>query len=132
MAQRVEKVRETTDREGNVARTKIVRDEADTADHNQTVASRVIWYIAGVILVLLGFRFLLALLGANQSNGFANFIFSVSHPFVSPFFSLFSYSASYGVSKFEIYTLVAMAVYAVIAWGLSRLVTLNRYSDTVT
>lgn len=130
MAQRVEKVRETTDREGNVARTKIIKDEAATADHKQNVASRVIWYIAGVILVLLGFRFLLALLGANQANGFANFIYSVSHPFVSPFFNLFSYDTSYGVSRFEIYTLVAMAVYAVIAWGLSKLVTLNNYRET--
>ena len=130
MAQRVEKVRETTDREGNVQRTKIVRDDAAAANNNQNVAERVIWYIAGVILVLLGFRFILSLLGANQSNGFANFIYSASHPFVSPFFSLFSYNTSYGVSRFEIYTLVAMVVYAVVAGGLAKAVTLNRRQDT--
>jgi uncharacterized protein YggT (Ycf19 family) len=130
MSERVEKVRETTDREGNVQRTKIVHDGAAETDHRQNVAERVIWFIAGVLLVLLGFRFLLSLLGANQSNGFANFIYSASHPFVSPFFSLFSYNTSYGVSRFEIYTLVAMAVYAVIAWGLAKAVTLNRYRDT--
>ena len=129
MAQRVEKVRETTDREGNVARTKIVRDEAAESDHKQNVAARVIWYIAGVILVLLGFRFILSLLGANQSNGFANFIYSVSHPFVAPFFSLFNYNYSYGASRFEIYTLVAMAVYAVVAWGLAKLTTINQHND---
>lgn len=130
MAQRIEKVRETTDQDGNVARTKIVRDEALDADHKQNVAQRVIWYIAGVILVLLGFRFILSLLGANQSNGFANFIYSVSHPFVSPFFSLFSYNYNYGVSRFEIYTLVAMAVYAVVAWGLAKIFSLNRHTTT--
>ncbi|HVW22947.1 MAG TPA: hypothetical protein VHB51_00455 [Candidatus Saccharimonadales bacterium] len=90
------------------------------------VAARAIWWIAGVILVLLGFRFVLALLGANPSNGFANFIYTTSHPFVAPFFGLFSYDTRLGVSRFEIYTLIAMAVYAVIAWGLARLVTLNR------
>lgn len=129
MAQRVEKVRETTDNEGNLARTKIVRDEVAETDHKQNVAARAIWYIAGVILVLLGFRFILSLLGANQSNGFANFIYSVSHPFVSPFFSLFNYNYSYGATRFEIYTLVAMAVYAVVAWGLAKLTTINQHND---
>jgi hypothetical protein len=130
MAERVEKIRQTTDREGNIQRTKIVRDNAAATDHKQNVAERAIWYVAGVILVLLGFRFILSLLGANQSNGFANFIYSASHPFVSPFFSLFSYNTDYGVSKVEIYTLVAMAVYSVIAWGLAKAVTINKYRST--
>jgi uncharacterized protein YggT (Ycf19 family) len=90
------------------------------------LAARIIWFIAGVILVLLAFRFVLALLGANAANGFANFIYSASHPFVAPFFSLFSYNQQLGTAKVEIYTLVAMAVYAIIAWGLARLVTLNQ------
>lgn len=91
-----------------------------------TLLARIIWYIAGIILVILAFRFVLALLGANPSNAFANFIYSVSHPFVAPFFSLFGYRLQYGVSRFEVYTLVAMAVYAVIAYGLVRLVTIGR------
>jgi hypothetical protein len=115
-----------------VVRETVVRDDAAPSvtpvdEHPQNVATRVIWYIAGVILVLLAFRFVLSLLGANTTNGFANFIYSVSHPFVAPFFSLFSYNNyQYGVSRFEIYTLVAMAVYAVIAWGLTALVDISR------
>ncbi|HVX23912.1 MAG TPA: hypothetical protein VG992_01025 [Candidatus Saccharimonadales bacterium] len=101
-----------------------------TSEAPGTLAARVIWYIAGVLLVLLALRFVLALLGANPANGFANFIYSVSHPFVAPFFSLFSYNLRYGVSRFEIYTLVAMAVYALIAWGLARLVTLNHHTHS--
>jgi YggT family protein len=94
--------------------------------HRQTVAARIIWYVAGILLTLLAFRFVLALLGANPNNGFANFIYSASHPFVAPFFSLFGYNLQYGVSRFETFTLVAMAVYALIAYGLVRLVTINR------
>jgi hypothetical protein len=130
MVNRVEKVRETTDRDGNIVRTKIVKDETAEANHRQNVAERVVWYVAGAILVLLAFRFLLSLLGANRGNGFADFIYSASHPFVSPFFSLFSYNYSYGVSRFEIYTLVAMAVYAVLAWGIAKLVNINRPTAT--
>jgi hypothetical protein len=91
------------------------------------VVSRVIWFVAGILLLLLAFRFLLALLGANPSNGFANFIYDTSHPFVAPFFGLFHYNnINYGVSRFEVYTLVAMLVYAAIAWVLSAAANLGR------
>jgi len=92
----------------------------------QNVATRLVWFIAGVILVLLVFRFVFVLLGANPANGFANFIYTTSHPFVAPFFGLFSYNLRYGVSRVEIYTLVAMAVYALVAYGLAKLININR------
>ncbi|MBX4197522.1 YggT family protein [Candidatus Saccharibacteria bacterium] len=91
------------------------------------VISRVIWFVGGIILLLLAFRFALSLLGANTTNGFAQFIYNTSHPFVAPFFNLFSYNnIQYGVSRFEVYTLVAMAVYAAVAWVLSALANIGR------
>lgn len=131
MEKKVEKIRETKDSDGNIQRTHVVHDSASDQDHKQNVAGRAIWFIAGIVIVLLAFRLLLSLLGANTSNGFANFIYSSSHPFVSPFFNLFSYNSyQYGVSRFEVYTVVAMLVYLVVAWGLVRLVTINRYRNT--
>lgn len=94
--------------------------------YGQTILTNVIWFIAGVIVILLGFRFILALLGANPQNGFANFIYTTSHPFAAPFFGLFNYNYRYGISHFEIYTLVAIVVYLVIAWLLTALINLNR------
>ena len=94
--------------------------------HTQNVATRVVWYVAGVLLTLLALRFVLALLGANPGNGFANFIYSITYPFVAPFFSLFSYNLSYSVAHFELYTLIAMAVYALVAYGITRLINLSR------
>lgn len=102
-----------------------IREVSTARVSGSTVAVRIIWFIAGAILILLAFRFVLALLGANPANAFANFIYTTSYPFVAPFFGLFSYDRQYGVSRFEIYTLVAMAVYAVIAWGLARLFTIG-------
>lgn len=99
----------------------------DTAPADpQHLAARVVWYIAGVLLGLLALRFLLALLGANPSNAFANLIYTISYPFVALFFTLFSYNLRYGVAHFESYTLVAMAVYALIAYAVARLITINR------
>jgi len=121
-------------RHHGVGRDEVV-DEPVAADDSTVVApnyginiiSRIIWFVAGVILLLLAFRFVLALLGANTTNSFAQFIYNTSHPFVAPFFNLFNYNnIQYGSSRFEIYTLVAMAVYAAIAWVLSALANIGR------
>lgn len=128
MDDEAQEVRETTTRAGNtVQKTTQVKNPKDETRHQQNMAERIVWFVAGVLLVLLAFRFLLSLLGANTTNGFANFIYSTSHPFVAPFFSLFNYRTEItGASRFEIYTLLAMLVYAVIAWGIAKLLTLNR------
>jgi len=127
MAEHVKRVQRTTSPNGDVTETTRETRGSSAAGYSaQNLLTNIIWFVCGVLLVLLAFRFILALLGANPSNWFANFIYTVSHPFVAPFFGLFSYNYHYGVSRFEIYTLVAMVVYAVIAWILSALVNLNR------
>lgn len=106
----------------------VTADRADDAaaarDNTALTIDRIIWFLTGLLLLLLAFRFVLALLGANPANGFANFIYTASYPFVAPFFGLFGYNLHYGISHFEIFTLVAMAVYAAIAWALTSLVAL--------
>ena len=95
--------------------------ESDSRPAGRAIASRIVWYIGGVLLVLLGFRFILALLGANPLNGFADFVYTTSHPFVEPFFSLFNYRVQYGASRFEEYTLIAILVYGLIVFGIAKL-----------
>lgn len=92
----------------------------------QMIATRIVWLVDGILLILLAFRFVLALLGADPANAFANFIYSVSYPFVAPFFGLFGYHYTYGVSQLEVFTLVAMAVYAVVAWIIDKAINITR------
>lgn len=120
-------------RESTLETTKTVDTTVDNSQQangakRQVVASRIIWLLAGILLILLAFRFVLALLGADPANPFANFIYSVSYPFVAPFFGLFGYHLTYGVSQVEVFTLVAMAVYAVVAWIVDRAVNITRSS----
>lgn len=127
MVDRVEKVTEVRTPDANRQKvTQVTEEHTDGA----TLAARIIWFVAGVILVLLAFRFVLILLGANRANGFAEFIFSTTNPLVAPFYGLFGYDLQYGVAKFEIYTLIAMAVYALVAFGLAKLVTIGRPRGT--
>lgn len=103
----------------------------DEVSSGARTAARVVWFLADILLIILALRFVFALLGANPGNSVAHFIYSVSHPFVAPFFSLFNYNFQNGVARFELYTLVAMAVYALIAWAIARLLTINRPARAV-
>lgn len=133
MAYQEEPVRETVTTQRQVDTADQVRDEVREErpvtprdDHRMNVAERFIWLIAGIIMGLLALRFLLRLLGANPNNGFADFIYSVSHPFAVPFFGLFNYDADLGAGRFEFETLIAILIYALAAWVLAKLVTLGK------
>ena len=60
----------------------------------------------------LAFRLAFKLGGANTNNGFVNFIYDVSNPFISPFKGIANHSTS-GSTIFEPETVIAMAVWAV-------------------
>ena len=128
MSDHVQKVTQLRQTAQPAAASAIVDETRSEQVGGSDLAARIVWYIAGILLAFLALRFILALLGANPSNGFANFIYSVTHPFVAPFFSLFGYNLHYGVSSFESFTLVAMAVYGLVAFAIAKLVTIGSRS----
>lgn len=83
-----------------------------------------IWFACAVVVTIILFRFGLLLLGANPDAGFAQFVYTVSHPFVAPFLALFGQETIYGRSTLEFSDLVAVVLYIAVAAGLSRLVLL--------
>jgi YggT family protein len=84
-------------------------------------ATYVIWMILGLIEAFIGIRILLLLLAANPENPFAVFIYNVSNFFVYPFLGL-TQTPSAGGMVLEIPSFIAMAVYALVFWGIERLV----------
>ncbi len=94
------------------------------------VAQRVVWFIVGVIDVLLAIRFVLLLLGANQGTGFVDFIYGITSVFVSPFVGIFG-EPVYGRFMFEWSSLLAIVVYTLVAWGIVKLITLARPQDEI-
>lgn len=81
---------------------------------------QIIWYIVGFIETLLAFRFLLRLLGANPRSGFADLIYSLSLPFISPFVNLFPTPGG-GRFAIEFSTIMAMIVYFLIGYAVVKL-----------
>jgi hypothetical protein len=91
--------------------------------------TQIVWYVLGVLEVLLLFRFVLRLLGANPDAGFSSFVYALSYPFTLPFSSVFGSTAVAG-SVFEWTTLLAMAVYWLIAFGIVKLLTMSKAVTT--
>ena len=83
-------------------------------------SQNIVYYILGIVETLIGFRLLFKLLDANPRNGFVTFLYSLTGIFVAPFRGIFSTSVS-SQSVFEPAAVIAMAVYAVIAYGIIRL-----------
>ncbi|MDN5819717.1 MAG: YggT family protein [bacterium] len=127
---RTVEVEETTHQDGNTAINKRAVSKS-TETSGLVVFQRVVWFLLGVIVILLAFRVVLLLLAANEGTAFVDFIYTLGGLFAAPFYGIFSYEPSYGKSVFEISSVVAMAVYAVVAWGINKLATLTRPGEEI-
>lgn len=93
------------------------------ANQNSSVARiiNIVNYLFGAVEVVLLLRFVLHLIGANADNGFANFIYLLSSPFVVLFQNLVQNPALSATSTLEITTIIAIIVWAIVAWLVGRL-----------
>ena len=128
--QQTTEVRETNERQGDINTTRQTVQSTSTAS-SAVILKRVVWYIAGVIIALLAIRVILLLLGANRENEFVDFVYALSEIFAAPFYGIFNYQPAYGQSMLELSSLVAIAVYALIAWGIAKLTTLTKSNPSV-
>lgn len=89
----------------------------------------IVYYVLGVLEVLLAFRLIFKLLGANPQSPFVSFIYSVSQAFLSPFTGIFRSAVTKGIeaqSVLEPTTIIAMIVYAILAWGIVKLIEISK------
>lgn len=92
--------------------------------------TQIVWYLLGLVEVLLAFRFVLRLLGANPEAGFTSFVYGVTYIFATPFLSVFRVTKVVAGSYFEWTTLLAMFVYWVIAFGIVKLLLIGKTVST--
>lgn len=110
-------------------------DKAATVDW----INRVIWFIVGLLSILLLIRFVLLAAGADASAGFSKLIYSLTGWMVAPFAGLFgrpfNYQGSAGTGTLEFESLIAIVVLLLIGWGLTKLTQIalgtNRTTGTV-
>ncbi len=91
--------------------------------------TQIVWYILSFVEILLLFRFVLKLLGANPEAGFTSLVYSITQVFVLPFINVFKITFVEG-SVFEWTTILAMFVYWIIATGIIRLFVMGKTVST--
>ena len=112
----------TTQNEG--PKEAVTTETKRVASSSQTV-EYLIYFLFGALEVLLAFRLVLKLMGASMASGFVDLIYGLSGIFILPFEGIFRRAVTQGLetaSVLEPSTLVAMIVYAVLAWGIVKLV----------
>lgn len=92
--------------------------------------TQIVYYILGIVEVLLAFRFILKLLGANPGAGFTSFIYGTTYAFATPFLSVFRSSQILEGNIFEWTTLLAMVVYWIVAMGIINLFLMGKSVST--
>jgi YggT family protein len=103
-----------------VASDAVVADEAADRWSVLDLATRLIWFLTGLLLVGLVLRFVFKATGANAGSGFVNFVYNSTAVFVAPFRGIFTDSVS-GNNVFEVSTLIAIVVWALIAFFVTWL-----------
>jgi hypothetical protein len=100
---------------------RVVKSEIGAAQYIEYV----LYFLVGVLEVLLGFRFVLKFMGASQASGFVRFVYNSSSVFIMPFEGIFRRGVMEGietVSVIEPSTIVAFIVYPLIAFGVVTLI----------
>ena len=101
------------------------KERAITAANQNSTTARlvnIVYFLFGVLEVLLALRVVLHMIGANQGNGFAALINGLSYPFVVLFSNLVQNPSLGTTAVLEFTTLIAMIVYAILAWLIGRMV----------
>ncbi len=91
--------------------------------------TQIVWYLLSIVEVLLAFRFVLKLTGANTAAGFTTFIYGVTWPLTAPFLAVFPRTTVEG-SVFEWTTLLTMLVYWMIAYAIVKLFLMSKTVST--
>lgn len=119
-----EMIKETITTQASSSEPVVVTPVAWKATNTQRT-EYIIYFLLGALEILLAFRLVLKLTGASTASGFVRLIYSLSGIFILPFEGIFRRAVAQGIETaavFEPATLVALIVYAVIAWGVVKLV----------
>jgi hypothetical protein len=100
---------------------KIVEDRGVARRQNIDRLVQFIWLVFSLLDSLLGLRFFLKLIAANPASPFAHLIYSLTNLVMWPFAGLTS-SPTAGGMVLEIPVIIAVLMYALLAWVLVSIV----------
>ena len=90
--------------------------------------ARIVYLVLGIVEALLIIRIVLKLLAANPDAGFSSLIYGITAPLVALFQGVFPNAQGNG-SVLDAAAILAMIVYALVAWGIVRLIAILSRRD---
>lgn len=117
----VDTTEQVTEKQENSDGRNVVTREVNNESRDEHInrIARVVWFFVGIVVTILVVRIVLALIGANLENQFANFIYNLTDPFVAGFRGLLQFGQfQAGVSRLELETVFAAFIYTLIGWGI--------------
>jgi uncharacterized membrane protein YagU involved in acid resistance len=109
----------------------VVRDEGSERYANIARVNQILWLLFGIILGLIAVRVVLKMIGANPAAIFAQMIYGLTDVFLWPFTGLTN-DPTVGAFQFELSSIIGMIVYALMAWGITKLVSILFYRPNTT
>ena len=94
----------------------LTKKEMRSTKSDSNVAKRIVGVIFGIIEIILAFRLVFKLLGANSQNGFVKAIYNITQFFVGIFEGIFANLSTGTNAVFEPATFIAIIVVAIVAW----------------
>jgi len=110
---------------GQVTTEKTTSSPVSEADKGAFQMYYLVYYLLGVLEVILAVRLALKLLGANPDSGFVSFMYAITGAFVAPFAGIFPVATTTGVTTVAVLepaVVIAMIVYALVGWGVAKLI----------
>ncbi len=105
-----------------VASSRQVMTQGEVQDAHTDRGNAWIWYVVGLVDLLLLIRIVFKLFGA-KSVGFADLLYGITDIFVAPFRGIFS-NVQVEKAYFDSAALLAIVVFAFIGWAISKLIDL--------
>jgi hypothetical protein len=102
-------------------RERIVEDIGAERRQNVSRVAQFVWLLFGILEALISLRIVFKLIAANSGNAFVIFVYSITEPFLWPFFGITGTPAAEG-HVLEITSLIAMFVYALFGWIVVRMI----------
>ena len=103
----------------------VMATQVKTAATSSQTIEYSIYFLFGLLEVLLVFRLIFKLAGASASSAFVNLIYGLTGVFILPFEGIFRRGVSQGLeanSILEPAALVALVVYAFASWGIVKFI----------
>lgn len=99
-----------------------------TVTQRNIKARKVTYYILGALETLFVFRLIFKVLGANPESPFVSAIYAITGLFLAPFEGIFRSAVTDGIETqavLEPQLIIAMVTYAILAWGIIKLIELS-------